>query len=135
MNILRNSRGFTLLEVLVSIIILSISLLVFNTFFVNNITQNSRQENKQIAVNIARQKIAEVKDPKIIGEDLKLDEIVYLETSKINNLVYTSCGKVTKFEPLYLITVHVYQGETCQNSNLLSTLHTSIPIDSIPKNQ
>lgn len=118
-----------MLEVLISIIILSISLLVFNTFFVNNITQDSKQENEQIAVHIARQKIAELKNTEKIKKDLKLNEEIIVQTTNINNLDYTVCHKVNEFGPLYLITVHVYQGKTCQNENLLSTLHTSVPID------
>ncbi|WP_027414878.1 type II secretion system protein [Aneurinibacillus terranovensis] len=50
-----DEKGFTLIEVLLSIVIFSISLLLFSTFFINNINQSSKQDAQLIAMNLARQ--------------------------------------------------------------------------------
>lgn len=123
MNVLRGQKGFTLIEVLVSILILSFSLLLFNTFFINSISQTTNQETRQIAMNIARQKIGELKEQEV--DESSLADEKKVDTIEINNQSYTSCKIVRKFDPLNILTIHVYQGHDCSGEPL-STLHASL---------
>jgi prepilin-type N-terminal cleavage/methylation domain-containing protein len=53
-NILRNHQGLTLIEVLVSVTILSTVLLVFLNFFFQAGTYTNMNQKKTVAVNVAR---------------------------------------------------------------------------------
>jgi prepilin-type N-terminal cleavage/methylation domain-containing protein len=53
-NILRNNQGLTLIEVLVSVTILSTVLLVFLNFFFQAGTYTNMNQKKTVAVNVAR---------------------------------------------------------------------------------
>jgi prepilin-type N-terminal cleavage/methylation domain-containing protein len=53
-NILRNNQGLTLIEVLVSVTILSTILLVFLNFFFQAGTYTNMNQKKTVAVNVAR---------------------------------------------------------------------------------
>ncbi|MFE4199022.1 type IV pilus modification PilV family protein [Aneurinibacillus aneurinilyticus] len=55
MRILSNEKGFTLIEVIAAIIIFSVSLLLFNVYFVNSFSNSKKQDTQMVAMNIARQ--------------------------------------------------------------------------------
>ncbi|WP_335869176.1 type IV pilus modification PilV family protein [Bacillus sp. 2205SS5-2] len=54
LNYLKNNRAFTLLELLVSITILSIVLLSFMNFFLQAGTHTNLNQKKTVAINVAR---------------------------------------------------------------------------------
>jgi prepilin-type N-terminal cleavage/methylation domain-containing protein len=54
-NLINNEKGVTLIELLASIVILSIILLSFMTFFTNSFQYNAISSDKMKATNIARE--------------------------------------------------------------------------------
>ncbi|MBP1930219.1 type IV pilus modification PilV family protein [Ammoniphilus resinae] len=55
MNQSLNQKGFTLIEVLVSIVLFSVVLMLFSTYFINSFSLSKRQDSELIAMNIAKQ--------------------------------------------------------------------------------
>jgi prepilin-type N-terminal cleavage/methylation domain-containing protein len=55
MRFLSNERGFTLIEVVASIVIISMALLLLSNFIVRSYVESGVQDNQLIARNIARQ--------------------------------------------------------------------------------
>lgn len=54
---LRNEKGLTLVEVLASIVILSIVLVIFMNFFPQMALMNNKNEEKQQAINLAKKEL------------------------------------------------------------------------------
>ncbi|MED0671970.1 type II secretion system protein [Aneurinibacillus aneurinilyticus] len=143
MRILSNEKGFTLIEVIAAIIIFSVSLLLFNVYFVNGFSNIKRQDSQLVAMNIARQfaeqwkagngtlidkdgttllatssykKIAE-KESEILGESFLLSNVT------LNGITYEPTIVINKLEPLYTIQITVKQAG---GDSILATLHTAI---------
>lgn len=85
----RGENGFTLIEVLISIVLFSTVLLLFSTYFVNSFSQSKRQDHEQIAITIAKQ----------FAEQWKNEEG---DISPTNVIVKDKKGKVTSL-PLNLL--------------------------------
>lgn len=66
MSFFKSERGLTLVEVVASMIILSISLLLFGSFFTRNYTISKSQDNRMIAMNLARQTAEEWKSGTVL---------------------------------------------------------------------
>lgn len=144
-----NEKGLTLIEVLVSITLLSIVIITFLTFFTNAFRFNSINDDSTQAMNIAREQQALIKEhPEVINrilneESLTADDVnvlqlkspVLLENNKyilhINNTIYdikvyidNDAQKkdeigVTTYLPLHKIHVEIYK-----NEKLLSETYT-----------
>jgi prepilin-type N-terminal cleavage/methylation domain-containing protein len=155
MNTLSNEKGFTLIEVIASIVIFSVALLLLSSFFTNSFILSKKQDTQMIAMNLARQTAEQWKsgqvDPEGIAEaiidkgDLPSAEVLnYEELSKIkgstitlppstiNGRTYLQKIQIQDFKPnpegeglLLLLTVTVT--EQGGNSNRpLAVLHTAI---------
>ncbi len=55
MKYIRNERGLTLVEVIASLVILSIALLLLSNFLVRSFELSSDQDSRMVAMNLARQ--------------------------------------------------------------------------------
>ncbi len=128
-------KGFTLIEVLVSIVLFSVVLLLFSTYFVNNTAQSTKQDTKLIAANLARQTAEEwkAKEYDDLKEKLALDPTNTSITlpdetigdQAINGRTYKQKIKLTAFPdsiPIIVISVSVYD----ESDQLLATLNTGI---------
>ncbi|ERI11296.1 type IV pilus modification PilV family protein [Aneurinibacillus aneurinilyticus] len=148
MRILSNEKGFTLIEVIAAIIIFSVSLLLFNSYFVNSFSNSKKQDTQMVAMNIARQVAeqwknsegtlpsSEFPEEKLNYERLKElilkgEEDHILSSTSINGAVYEPKVTLKKMpagsdnNPLILITVCV----SLKNEKTaipLAILHTAI---------
>ncbi|MBN6186531.1 prepilin-type N-terminal cleavage/methylation domain-containing protein [Aneurinibacillus sp. BA2021] len=145
---LLNAKGFTLIEVLAAIVIFSVTLLLFNAYFVNSFSHSKKQDTKMVAINVARQIAEQWKNgegasslPTPSGETFNYEHVkdlisegnveYSLSPTSINGTSYLP--KVTLKEipagsednPLILIIVTVYQ-ENSETSKPLATLYTSM---------
>lgn len=80
--LLKNEKGVTLIELLTSIVILSIILLSFMTFFTNSFQYNAISSDKMKATNIARE----------VQEDFKVNPEKNLELKNLITFSKTSTG-------------------------------------------
>lgn len=142
MRILSNEKGFTLIEVIAAIIIFSVSLLLFNVYFVNSFSNIKRQDSQLVAMNIARQfteqwkagngtliesgttllatssyKEIAAKETEILNKPFSLSNV------SLNGITYEPVIVISKLEPLYTIQVTVKQEGA---DSILATLHTAI---------
>jgi prepilin-type N-terminal cleavage/methylation domain-containing protein len=56
---IRNQRGFALLEVLVAIVLFSVAILLFSSVFVSSFHQSKTEDTRLVAINLARQVASE----------------------------------------------------------------------------
>ncbi len=56
-----NEKGFTLLEMLIATILLSIGLLAYASFSGNLVVQNTKEERKTLAITYAQEKLEDLK--------------------------------------------------------------------------
>ncbi|WP_419956024.1 type IV pilus modification PilV family protein [Neobacillus niacini] len=82
MHTIKNEKGVTLVELLASIVILSIILLSFMTFFTNSFQYNAVSSDKMKATNIARE----------VQEDFKVNSEKNLELKNLITFSKTSTG-------------------------------------------
>jgi prepilin-type N-terminal cleavage/methylation domain-containing protein len=82
---LHRQRGFTLIEVLASIVILSIILISFMSFFTNSFRFNSFSSDKMEATNIARETQEKLK----VNEDMKVELEDLINQAKVKVGPYT----------------------------------------------
>lgn len=61
MNVWENDKGFTLIEILVSITILSVVLVVFASFFTQSALFTKKNEKEIVALNLARLALEELR--------------------------------------------------------------------------
>lgn len=142
MRILSNEKGFTLIEVIAAIIIFSVSLLLFNVYFVNSFSNIKRQDSQLIAMNIARQfaeqwkagngtliesgttLLATSNYKEIAAKEIEiLNKSFSLSNVTLNGITYEPTIVINKLEPLYTIQVTVKQEG---GDSILATLHTAI---------
>ncbi|BAU26982.1 prepilin-type N-terminal cleavage/methylation domain-containing protein [Aneurinibacillus soli] len=57
----QKEKGFTLIEVVAALVIFSIAILLFSNFFVKGYSLSKKQDNRMIALNLARQTAEEWK--------------------------------------------------------------------------
>lgn len=113
-----SEKGFTLLEVLLSIAILTIVLSTFFQFFSQSMLFSSRNEEKQQATNLVRQLINEIQ------EDTQAYKLIENRNSPIQdsetlNVLFNS--KIDNFEQMteqFEITI-VCPANTCKRENNL----------------
>ncbi|WP_096153199.1 prepilin-type N-terminal cleavage/methylation domain-containing protein [Bacillus sp. FJAT-45066] len=75
-KILENNKGFTLIEILVSIVILSIIIVTFLSFFSQALFYSVKEEDKLTGINIAERIMFNVKQSDDIIDLLFLNEYV-----------------------------------------------------------
>jgi prepilin-type N-terminal cleavage/methylation domain-containing protein len=92
-HVFKNERGMTLLEILCSMMILSIILLCFMTFFLSSAKYNGISFEKLKATNIAREVQEELKVDSDKNDDL-LDLILFSKTSPDTTIPYLSYPKL-----------------------------------------
>ena len=105
LKILKNStKGFTFLEVLVAIIILTIGMLGAATFMVSIIKSNNYSNQISIATTLAQDKIEELKNISYAsitsGTESNIDENgdaggIYTRTTTVDNTSHPSWSEVT----------------------------------------
>jgi prepilin-type N-terminal cleavage/methylation domain-containing protein len=88
---LNNEKGVTLIELLTSIVILSIILLSFMTFFTNSFQYNAVSSDKMKATNIARE----------VQEDFKVNPGKKQALNDLIRVSKTSVGTSIPLSPLY----------------------------------
>ncbi|WP_458412330.1 type IV pilus modification PilV family protein [Schinkia sp. CFF1] len=117
----RGSKGFTLIEVLVAVVILSIILLTFFGFFSQSALFTNRNKQQLTAVNLAQEVIATMKSNSAVFQRSKTFEQPFTEQEKailgIDDSHYFVDSKqqfILKLElrkdenyPLYLIHVFI----------------------------
>ena len=133
-NYLKNERGLTLLEVLLSITILGIVLMSFLSFFSQAYSYTKKNEDKTVGINVARNvlyyfeqqdfdRIDKAYFPEVEEFEIKCDdklpgseETVFepsvcenFVSTKINNTEFTTTVKLKEHESLneYLIPVKI----------------------------
>jgi prepilin-type N-terminal cleavage/methylation domain-containing protein len=155
MDVVSQEKGFTLIEVIASIVIFSVALLLLSSFFTNSFILSKKQDTQMIAMNLARQtaeqwKSGQVDQKDIAGvtidkgdlpsaEVLNYEELskikgstITLPPSTINGRTYLQKIQIQDFKPdsasedlLLLLTVTVT--EQGENSERpLAVLHTAI---------
>lgn len=142
MKFLRNERGLTLVEVIASIVILSISLLLFGSFFTRNYTISKAQDNRMLAMNLARQTADEWKSGNISPSEWEgVSDVVpgtfnssipihmngrsYIQTVEVSDIGKQDPQKQFAEGIMFLITVTVK--EQNNPSAILARLSTGIP--------
>jgi prepilin-type N-terminal cleavage/methylation domain-containing protein len=88
---LNDEKGVTLIELLTSIVILSIILLSFMTFFTNSFQYNAVSSDKMKATNIARE----------VQEDFKINPGKKQALEELIRVSKTSVGTSIPLSPLY----------------------------------
>jgi prepilin-type N-terminal cleavage/methylation domain-containing protein len=96
---LKNEKGVTLIELLTSIVILSIILLSFMTFFTNSFQYNAVSSDKMKATNIAREVQEEFKVNAEKNFDLK-NLITYSKTSPLTTIPKSGYPKLNLTEDI-----------------------------------
>lgn len=84
-----NSSGFTMIEVLIAILVLTFGLLAMGTFLGNMVSQNAKNEHKTMATSIAQHKIEDLRN-----EALQTD-LVAADSSNVSPntaIAYDSSG-------------------------------------------
>ncbi|AIQ38188.1 hypothetical protein R50345_28460 [Paenibacillus sp. FSL R5-0345] len=86
---LKQEKGFTLIEVLAAIVILSIVSLVLTSYFTNAMSYSKSNQNKTIMVNLARNALfyVEKQDFDKMKEYFKSEENNSLEASKCQKVI------------------------------------------------
>lgn len=118
MNIFRNSRGFTLLEVLLAISIFSVALLLFSAYFVNSFTISKTGDRELVAMNLARQIAEQYKKVDYDDLDDEIDEEKEPLTVDINGTTYEARVKLEKLSLAKLI-------ELPENEHMIQRLNNS----------
>jgi type IV pilus assembly protein PilV len=118
MNCLLKTRGFTLIEVLVALIILSVALLALAGLMVRTTRNNSFGGHMTEAATFAQDKLEELKAVSwvaiIPGSDLKAGS---------NGIDYARSWNVTTSDKLKTITMTInWNDQTSHSINLLSVI-------------
>lgn len=97
MKVLHNEKGLSLVEVVASLFIFSIALLFLSNFLVRSFEISGNQDNRQVAMNLARQTVEEWEsgngwipssnEQKEIAERYKSDTPLYLSYSLLSELI------------------------------------------------
>jgi prepilin-type N-terminal cleavage/methylation domain-containing protein len=135
---IRNQRGFMLLEVLVAIVLFSVAILLFSSVFVSNFQQSKNQETQLVAINLARQvasewgnksydEITEKINPQNTTTPIQYpvqvrDEQIPDQYS-INERTYQSKVTINKLDPILIITVEI---TSPGSTKILATVHSSV---------
>lgn len=141
---IRNQRGFMLLEVLVAIVLFSVAILLFSSVFVSNFQQSKSQETQLVAINLARQVASEwsgksysslinqIKDEERIEPQDTTTPIQYPiqmtdkkipDQYSINERTYLSKVTINKLDPILIITVEI---TSPVSTHTLATVHSSV---------
>jgi prepilin-type N-terminal cleavage/methylation domain-containing protein len=147
-----NEQGVTLVELLASIVILSIILVSFITFFTNSFQFNRISSDNLIATNLARETQEEFKNNDLIKQDVKKlitnkNDSSYLAKDKysnlklVENIVSVNSGKnfqLNLINPNYKVlvivskdpdpTLHTVHVKVYDNLKLLSETYTYIKL-------
>jgi prepilin-type N-terminal cleavage/methylation domain-containing protein len=88
----KSQKGFTLIEVLAAVVILSVAALLLYTVFTNASLLSLRQQNQDVSLNIARMVVEEVRNNineggNIYPEDLKANETDQRQPINLDNLL------------------------------------------------
>ena len=126
MNYSKNIQAFTLIEVLVSITLLSIILTIFLPFFANSISLSSKTEDKLTAINLAEKELESVISSTKIASTSSCSEVPITKQlgDKTNNKNYYSTIKfICKEEVLNLIPMKLSISRDKNGNNPITVLY------------
>jgi prepilin-type N-terminal cleavage/methylation domain-containing protein len=137
---LKQEKGFTLIEVLAAIVILSIVSLVLTSYFTNAMSYSKSNQNKTIMVNLARNALfyVEKQDFKKMKDYFILNDAIEAEECTLVNCIYSSSfSNKTALANVLNPTVNdirykiniVYQPELVNNPSSTPTNGGITPID------
>jgi type II secretory pathway pseudopilin PulG len=131
MKYLLNERGLSLIEVVASLVILTMALLLLSSFLVRSFELSGEEDLKTVAMNIARQTAEEwkEKDYLTLREKAQKKEPVSQSSISINGVEYQPkvsfaffpSNAVAGSELLVLITVKVELADTHKELAVLQT--------------
>jgi prepilin-type N-terminal cleavage/methylation domain-containing protein len=121
-----NNKGFTLVEVLVSVVILSIILLTFTNFFIMSNKSAVSSNEKLVAVHLAKATLERIKikpydyikDPNTTGVDYEARPIKYSQNNCPNTSPCLDPFSVEVNQKTYNISVTASQKATSNDKNL-----------------
>ncbi|MFT9849853.1 type IV pilus modification PilV family protein [Aneurinibacillus sp. REN35] len=132
MGILKEEKGLTLVEVVASIVILSISLLLFGSFFTQNYTLSKSQDNRMIAMNLARQTAEEWKSGTLEFTSTKMEVqggAVIADHSRLN---YQTLAPLVSSTPL---TINLTEPQTLNGRSYIQSIEISDAGENDPENK
>lgn len=97
-NIFRNNQGLTLIEVLVSVTLLSTVLLVFLNFFFQAGTYTSMNQKKTVAVNVARNALMHMESQSFLEVKRTFSEVNNGTASPDEHLLNLKLCDETRYE-------------------------------------
>ncbi|TYS84057.1 type II secretion system protein [Rossellomorea aquimaris] len=97
-NIFRNNQGLTLIEVLVSVTLLSTVLLVFLNFFFQAGTYTNMNQKKTVAVNVARNALMHMESQSFLEVKRKFSEVNEGTASPDDHLLNLKLCDDTRYE-------------------------------------
>jgi prepilin-type N-terminal cleavage/methylation domain-containing protein len=156
MDVISQEKGFTLIEVIASIVIFSVALLLLSSFFTNSFILSKKQDTQMIAMNLARQTAEQWKSGQggtegavldtgeLLTETLNNEETIYealsklqghtitLPSSTINGRTYLQKIQIQDFKPnsegegLLLLLTVTVTEQGGNPERPLAILHTAI---------
>jgi len=106
-----SEKGFSLIEVLVSILIFSFVVLSITQLYLHSISAEGKNKNYYYAVKFAEEKIIFLKNKKsqIIQDNVNIiNETIRFEVSKDNEIVYSRISKLEIIDNLIHLEVQVH---------------------------
>ena len=122
-----NDKGFTLLELLISLSIITIILLAFSTITISSIKGNTKNDKDISALNIAQSEIAVIRKPiKDRDTNLKNSDSKEIDGKKFE--VELCVSEKEKFSQyiLYKLCVSVEAKQKNEKSDYFSKKHTEL---------
>lgn len=114
----KDSKGFTLVEILVSITILSIIVVTFLTFFIQSAKTNTYSEDVLDATYVAQSEMEELYK---LGTKVPFEE-VNVELEKLSYPSFAGAGSITSTKVIDDYTITLYIDKPGQKDNLGNVL-------------
>lgn len=117
-NLNRNEKGITLIELLASIVILSIVIIGFFSFFPQSILLSTKVEDKLIGLNVAEEVLNEYKETNSWKDVVSVNHKQYY-----TNIVYIYEQSVFNLTP---IRIEIYTNDTFSTSTFITSIYSYV---------
>ena len=117
-NLIRNDKGVTLIELLASIVILSIVIIGFLSFFPQTLLLSTKVEDRLTGLNVAEEVLNEYKETNIWKDVVSVNNKQYY-----TKVVYIHEQSVLNLTP---VRVEIYSNVTFSNSTFISSIYSYV---------
>lgn len=117
-NLNRNEKGITLIELLASIVILSIVIIGFFSFFPQSILLSTKVEDKLVGLNVAEEVLNEYKETNSWKDVVSVNNKQYY-----TNIVYIYEQSVFNLTP---IRIEIYTNDTFSTSTFITSIYSYV---------